>query len=118
MIVDINKDSPGKFTARKDITVLPADDPKKLKIGWIICETPWMRCYGMDLYAMCLGREDNLDIKSESELSMLSITCGLDIEDFERLLFRGYFDNDRIAFLLALIREKEKENERKRKNDN
>ena len=27
------------FPVRKDITVLPADDPKKLKLGWIVCES-------------------------------------------------------------------------------
>lgn len=28
----------GAFPIRQDITVLPADDPRKLKLGWIIYE--------------------------------------------------------------------------------
>ena len=28
----------GKFPIRQDITVLPADDPKKLRLGWMIYE--------------------------------------------------------------------------------
>ena len=28
----------GAFPIRQDITVLPADDPKKLRLGWVIYE--------------------------------------------------------------------------------
>jgi hypothetical protein len=28
----------GAFPVRQDITVLPADDPKKLRLGWVVYE--------------------------------------------------------------------------------
>jgi hypothetical protein len=31
-------DTVGAFPIRQDITVLPADDPKKLRLGWVIYE--------------------------------------------------------------------------------
>ena len=31
-------DTVGAFPIRQDITVLPADDPKKLRLGWVIFE--------------------------------------------------------------------------------
>jgi len=32
----------GEFPLRKDVTVLPADDPKKLRLGWTIYESVGM----------------------------------------------------------------------------
>ena len=46
MIIDLSKkqelvssDTVGAFPVREDITVLPADDPNKLKLGWKIYES-------------------------------------------------------------------------------
>jgi len=37
-LVVASPDTVGAFPIRQDITVLPADDPKKLRLGWIIYE--------------------------------------------------------------------------------
>jgi len=39
VLSDPEGDRVGFFPARSDITVLPADDPRKLKLGWVIRET-------------------------------------------------------------------------------
>jgi len=38
VIVTSSPDTVGAFPIRQDITVLPADDPKKLRLGWVIYE--------------------------------------------------------------------------------
>jgi hypothetical protein len=38
IIVTASPDTVGAFPIRQDITVLPADDPKKLRLGWVIYE--------------------------------------------------------------------------------
>jgi hypothetical protein len=38
VLVVASPDTVGAFPIRQDITVLPADDPKKLRIGWVIYE--------------------------------------------------------------------------------
>jgi len=38
ILVVASPDTVGAFPIRQDITVLPADDPKKLRLGWIIYE--------------------------------------------------------------------------------
>jgi hypothetical protein len=38
VLVVASPDTVGAFPIRQDITVLPADDPKKLRLGWIIYE--------------------------------------------------------------------------------
>lgn len=38
VIVVASPDTVGAFPIRQDITVLPADDPKKLRLGWVIYE--------------------------------------------------------------------------------
>jgi hypothetical protein len=38
VIVPSSPDTVGAFPIRQDITVLPADDPKKLRLGWVIYE--------------------------------------------------------------------------------
>jgi hypothetical protein len=37
-LVVASPDTVGAFPIRQDITVLPADDPKKLRLGWVIYE--------------------------------------------------------------------------------
>ena len=34
----LDDEEKGQFPIRQDITVLPADDPKKLRLGWVIYE--------------------------------------------------------------------------------
>lgn len=34
----LKRERVGRFPVRQDITVLPADDPRKLKLGWVIYE--------------------------------------------------------------------------------
>lgn len=38
VLVVASPDTVGAFPVRQDITVLPADDPKKLRLGWVIYE--------------------------------------------------------------------------------
>jgi hypothetical protein len=38
VLVVASPDTVGAFAIRQDITVLPADDPKKLRLGWVIYE--------------------------------------------------------------------------------
>ena len=38
ILVTASPDTVGAFPIRQDITVLPADDPKKLRLGWVIFE--------------------------------------------------------------------------------
>lgn len=38
VLVVASPDTVGAFPIRQDITVLPADDPKKLRLGWVIYE--------------------------------------------------------------------------------
>jgi len=38
IVVTASPDTVGAFPIRQDITVLPADDPKKLRLGWVIYE--------------------------------------------------------------------------------
>ena len=38
VLVVANPENVGAFPIRQDITVLPADDPKKLRLGWVIYE--------------------------------------------------------------------------------
>ena len=38
ILVVASPDTVGAFPIRQDITVLPADDPKKLRLGWVIYE--------------------------------------------------------------------------------
>jgi hypothetical protein len=38
ILVTSSPDTVGAFPIRQDITVLPADDPKKLRLGWVIFE--------------------------------------------------------------------------------
>jgi hypothetical protein len=38
VLVTASPDTVGAFPIRQDITVLPADDPKKLRLGWVIYE--------------------------------------------------------------------------------
>lgn len=38
VLVVANPEEVGAFPIRQDITVLPADDPKKLRLGWVIYE--------------------------------------------------------------------------------
>lgn len=38
ILVVASPDTVGAFPVRQDITVLPADDPKKLRLGWVIYE--------------------------------------------------------------------------------
>jgi len=38
VLVIANPENVGAFPIRQDITVLPADDPKKLRLGWVIYE--------------------------------------------------------------------------------
>lgn len=38
VLVVASPDTVGALPIRQDITVLPADDPKKLRLGWIIYE--------------------------------------------------------------------------------
>ena len=38
MLVIASPDTVGCLPIRQEITVLPADDPKKLRLGWIIYE--------------------------------------------------------------------------------
>ena len=38
VLVCASPDTVGAFPIRQDITVLPADDPKKLRLGWVIYE--------------------------------------------------------------------------------
>ena len=38
VLVVASPDTVGAFPIRQDITVLPADDPKKLRLGWVVYE--------------------------------------------------------------------------------
>jgi hypothetical protein len=38
VLVVASPETVGAFPIRQDITVLPADDPKKLRLGWVIYE--------------------------------------------------------------------------------
>ena len=38
VLVVASPDTVGAFPVRQDITVLPADDPKKIRLGWVIYE--------------------------------------------------------------------------------
>ena len=38
VLIVASPDTVGAFPIRQDITVLPADDPKKLRLGWVIYE--------------------------------------------------------------------------------
>ena len=38
VLIVASPDTVGAFPVRQDITVLPADDPKKLRLGWVIYE--------------------------------------------------------------------------------
>ena len=38
VLVCASPDTVGAMPIRQDITVLPADDPKKLRLGWVIYE--------------------------------------------------------------------------------
>ena len=38
VLVVASPDTVGAFPVRQDITVLPCDDPKKLRLGWVIYE--------------------------------------------------------------------------------
>jgi len=38
VILVASPDTVGAFPIRQDITVLPADDPKKIRLGWVIYE--------------------------------------------------------------------------------
>ena len=38
VLVVVSPDTVGAFPIRQDITVLPADDPKKLRLGWVVYE--------------------------------------------------------------------------------
>ena len=38
VLVVSSPETVGAFPIRQDITVLPADDPKKLRLGWVIYE--------------------------------------------------------------------------------
>ena len=38
VLLTASPDTVGAFPIRQDITVLPADDPKKLRLGWVIYE--------------------------------------------------------------------------------
>jgi hypothetical protein len=38
VLIVASPETVGAFPIRQDITVLPADDPKKLRLGWVIYE--------------------------------------------------------------------------------
>ncbi len=44
VLVVASPDTVGAFPIRQDITVLPADDPKKLRLGWVVYEEVGIVC--------------------------------------------------------------------------
>lgn len=105
----VSPDTVGAFPIREDITVLPPDDPKKLRLGLIFMESPWTRILGVDdCYA--IHSEKSISIHLD-EMFELSDRYKINIKDFERLLLGGLLDADMIGFWVARIREnKDKDN--------
>lgn len=62
VIVTASPDTVGAFPIRQDITVLPADDPKKLRLGWVIYEE--VGIVVMNDYAVSVITVDATDRKS------------------------------------------------------
>lgn len=52
VLVVASPDTVGCFPIRQDITVLPADDPRKLRLGWVVYEEVGMVC--MNDYSLSL----------------------------------------------------------------
>lgn len=75
----MNNHGPSAFPIREDITVLPADDPKKLRLGWVIKETIGM-CIINDYAISRITVDDGIErVAPEDEV-------------YERQLKRGLID--------------------------
>ena len=110
-LVSATSDTVGAFPIRDDITVLPADDPRKLRLGFYVMESPWTCCTGFG--ETCWVHIDKDICVYVGDMQSLADAYELGVETFSRLLRNGSLDADLVGFWLERIREKRVKTEKK-----